>query len=70
MLYDIHTIQVKSNKHVHEFLKIRKNYSNTWWTRDEKKFILWNVRDEKIYFIKCEGLWIGLCEILFDNADP
>ena len=32
-----------------------------------KKFILWNVRDEKIYFMKCEGLWIELYKIWFDN---
>ena len=35
-----------------------------------KKFILWNVRDEKIHFVKCEGLWIGLCKIWFDNFAP
>ena len=42
-----------------------------------KKFILWNVRDEKIHFMECEGrnnsfykmreLWTELCKIWFDN---
>ena len=57
---------MKSNRHIQEFSKREK----TIHTHDQsgiKKFILWNVRNEKIYFVKCEGLWIRLCEMWFDN---
>ena len=47
---------------------INKRWKNSFWKMWRmKKFILWNVRDEKIYFMKCEGLWIELYKIWFDN---
>ena len=62
ILHDICTIQVKLNRHIQGFSKREK----TIYTHDQsgmKKFILWNVRDEKIYFVKYKELWVGLCEM-------
>ena len=51
--YILFVLQMKSNRYIHEF---KKNYSHTW-----------SMRDEKIHFVKCGGLWIELCKIWFDN---
>ena len=78
ILHAIRTVQVKSNIHVHEFLRTRKYYLYTWLMRDflrtrkyylytwlmrDENFILWNVRDEKIHFMKYEGWKNSFCEM-------
>ena len=60
ILYAICTVQVKSNRYIHKFKK--KNYSYTWSMRD-KNFILCNVSDEKIHFVKCKGRNNLFCEM-------
>ena len=57
ILYAIHTIQLKSNKHVHEFSKIRKAIH-----------IYDQQRDEKFYFVKYEG-WKNLFCKIWETMD-
>mgnify|MGYP004714726263 CR=1 FL=1 len=59
ILHAIYTVQEKLNRYIHEFKKklfvhmINKGMKKVFYK-------IWRIK--KLIFMKCEGLWIGLCK--------